>query len=220
MVKIVSMGMYAHGGEGVAHEVWTAYNVADVFFFKRNMVRESCRFLMRTIVGRTAVGGYRAVDRLDDVEKDGSTARGDTSEMVCHVFVRGDALACAVITDGEYPLRVAASLTRILMAKFDERHSEMNGFRVRNVQADVGMADAELDALMAKYQDPEEADAFLRIHRELEETKEIVMEALEKVIARGDKIEDLVERSRDLSTSTKSFARTARKANKRCCAVQ
>ncbi|RDX78491.1 VAMP-like protein YKT61, partial [Mucuna pruriens] len=51
-------------------------------------------------------------------------------------------------------------------------------------------------------QDPAEADKLLKIQRELDETKIILHQTIDSVLARGEKLDSLVEKSSDLSAAS------------------
>ncbi|KAH0888796.1 hypothetical protein HID58_051225 [Brassica napus] len=50
--------------------------------------------------------------------------------------------------------------------------------------------------------DPAEADKLLKIQRELDETKIILHKTIDSVLARGEKLDSLVEKSSDLSMAS------------------
>ncbi|KAL9324045.1 hypothetical protein ACSQ67_008902 [Phaseolus vulgaris] len=52
------------------------------------------------------------------------------------------------------------------------------------------------------HQDPAEADKLLKIQRELDETKIILHKTIDSVLARGEKLDSLVEKSSDLSAAS------------------
>ena len=58
------------------------------------------------------------------------------------------------------------------------------------------------------------------VQNELDETKAIVSETLEKILDRGQKLDDLVSRSNELSEQSKAFYKTAKKTNSWCCSIQ
>ena len=64
---------------------------------------------------------------------------------------------------------------------------------------------AQLAADLAKYQDPEEADKILKIQKDLEETKTIMHQAIGDLLERGEKLDDLVQKSGDLGSASKAF---------------
>ena len=54
--------------------------------------------------------------------------------------------------------------------------------------------------------------------RNLDETRDVLHNTIDSVLQRGEKLEDLVERSGELSAQSKLFYKQAKKANG-CCAV-
>tara|TARA_B110001450_G_C17606264_1_gene475240 strand:+ start:43 stop:570 length:528 start_codon:yes stop_codon:yes gene_type:complete len=102
--------------------------------------------------------------------------------------------AIVIVTDHEYPSRVAFELLRKL---FDDP-SESNLMHILETRQDG-------------------TDAISRVKSSLGETLVIVHENIDKVIARGHDIDDLVEKSANLSASSKMFYKTAKKHNSCCC---
>ena len=56
-------------------------------------------------------------------------------------------------------------------------------------------------------------DKIEKLNSQLSETKEILCQAIDKVLQRGEKLDDLVEKSTKLSSQSKLFDKEARKAN-------
>jgi synaptobrevin family protein YKT6 len=88
-----------------------------------------------------------------------------------------------------------------------------------------------------KYQDPKQADTIMKVQQELDETKIILVSTLdssigtranssispqhqtiEGVLARGEKLDNLVDKSAALSASSKAFYKTAKQQNS-CCTI-
>ena len=67
-------------------------------------------------------------------------------------------------------------------------------------------------------QNPDEADSLSKIHKDLDETKIILIDNIEQLMNRGEKLDDLVTKSEGLSSSAKMFYKQSRKANS-CCIV-
>lgn len=63
----------------------------------------------------------------------------------------------------------------------------------------------ELNALLTKYQNPDDADNISKIQKELDETMVIVHKTLDSVLERGEKIDSLVQKSDALSSQSKMF---------------
>jgi synaptobrevin family protein YKT6 len=77
----------------------------------------------------------------------------------------------------------------------------------------------ERKVLVGAVQDPVEVDAISKIHKDLDDTMVVLHQTIDGVLARGVKLEDLVERSNDLSNSSKLFYKTSRKMNYVCPCV-
>lgn len=73
-----------------------------------------------------------------------------------------------------------------------------------------------LDMYLTKFQNPKEADAMTKIQNDLDETKIILHNTITSVLQRGEKLDNLVAKSEDLSMQSKVFYKTARKTNQ-CC---
>ena len=58
----------------------------------------------------------------------------------------------------------------------------------------------------------------MKVQTELEETKVVLHKAIDSVLQRGERLDDLVEKSDQLSSSSKMFYKQARKTNS-CCNV-
>jgi synaptobrevin homolog YKT6 len=135
------------------------------------------------------------------------------SEYLVHVFMRSDGLCCCATVDKEYPPRVAFSLVAKILEDFDSQVSNW-----RNQNTNEAMSWPPLDEAVVKYQDPSQADQIMRIQRHLDETKDILHNTIETVLERGERLEDLVDRSGELSAQSKLFYKQAKKTNS-CCAV-
>ena len=175
-----------------------AYNVSSFSFFKRGTVKDVCRFLARTLVKRAGKSNWMSVTE---------------NEFVIHTITKANGLGGVWITDEEYPQRVAFGVLNNILDEFNESY----GGRIEG-DRDGSMPMDSLKDYITKFQDPMEADAILRVQKELDETKIIVHKAIDSVLERGERLDNLVQVSGDLSSQAKGFYRTSRDANK-CCVV-
>ncbi|KAH6577093.1 hypothetical protein BASA60_000659 [Batrachochytrium salamandrivorans] len=74
----------------------------------------------------------------------------------------------------------------------------------------------ELRDHLVKAQDPHSADPFMKVQRELDETKIVMHKTLDSLLQRGEKLDDLVARSEQLSDQSRMFYKTAKSTNA-CC---
>ncbi|KIK93107.1 hypothetical protein PAXRUDRAFT_829327 [Paxillus rubicundulus Ve08.2h10] len=177
----------------------SASDVSSFSFYQRGSVSEFLTFFSKTVVDRTAQGQRQSVQE---------------NNYTAHVYNRGGAeqLAAIIITDQEYPARPAFSLlTKIL----DEFTTKVPQSSFSNPSA---ISFPDIQTFITKYQDPRQADTIMRVQQELDETKIVLHKTIESVLQRGEKLDNLVERSNALSAQSKMFYKTAKKQNS-CCVV-
>lgn len=133
-------------------------------------------------------------------------------DYVGHVYARAEGVAGVVITDKEYPPRVAFSLLNKILDEFTTR------FPNNQLWTPEQCSYPELQQYIVTYQDPKQGDTIMKVQRELDETKIILHKTIESVLERGEKMESLVERSDVLSSQSKMFYKTAKKQNA-CCVI-
>lgn len=134
-------------------------------------------------------------------------------EYYVHVYMRTDGLCGCVTCDAEYPPRVAYTL----LTKILDEYTQFNPGWQKETRNEATTW-PQLDQAVVKYQDPAQADQIMKIQKNLDETRDILHNTIDNVLARGEKLEDLVERSGELSAQSKLFYREAKRANS-CCSV-
>ncbi|KAL1407068.1 palmitoyltransferase [Vanrija albida] len=209
----------------------TAQDLASFSFYQRGSVGEFMTFFTKTVAERTPPNQPSSVEE---------------NNYKAHVFrvpgrtAGGLGLAAVMITDMEYPYRPAFSLLTKLL---DENNSLLTqlpnpsaapslsaasasafgGNPSQNAAgglapAQKGKLEGTLATYLAKYQDPKQADTIMKVQQELDETKIVLHKTIESVLERGEKLDNLVERSNALSAQSKMFYKTAKKQNS-CCIV-
>ncbi|KAI0368500.1 snare protein YKT6 [Pilatotrama ljubarskyi] len=177
----------------------SASDLSSFSFYQRGSVAEFMSFFTKTIAERTPQGQRQSVQE---------------NSYTAHVYNRGGAeqLAGVIITDQEYPVRPAFSLLTKLLDDFIAKVPQAS----YNTPAAISFP--EINTYIQKYQDPRQADAIMKVQQELDETKIILHKTIESVLQRGEKINDLVDRSTALSAQSKMFYKTAKKQNS-CCVI-
>eukprot|EP00980_Cylindrotheca_fusiformis_P029750 scaffold23803_cov132-Cylindrotheca_fusiformis.AAC.14 len=156
-------------------------------------------FLTKTFIKRTESGQRQSI-----------THEG----YVVHCYVRSDGLAGTVTTDMEYPARVAF----VLIGQFLEDFTAEHGDTWKSCTTPESIPFAKGDEYIQKYQNPAEADKITKIQKDLDETTQILHKTIDSVLERGVKLDNLVERSNDLSAQSKMFYKQAKKTNS-CCVI-
>jgi len=168
-------------------------------FIYRPTLRDHIRFHGRLVVNRTPLG------RRSTVEMDQNLGK-------IHSWVHPQGVGAMVLIDSEYPQRVALSLlsesVRIFLERMTSRWEEATG--------DMTLTCPEIEDLFVKYQNPAEADKLTKIDKNLQEVKGNLLQSMDDLLKRGESLDQLMEKSKDLSDSSLRFYRTAKK-NNQCC---
>jgi synaptobrevin family protein YKT6 len=88
----------------------------------------------------------------------------------------------------------------------------------RDVKEDFKCKQPRLEPLLLEYQDPAKVDKISKMDKQLAETKDILYKTIDAVLARGETLDGLVEKSTHLSQQSKLFYKQAKKTNS-CCVV-
>lgn len=136
-------------------------------------------------------------------------------DYVGHVYARSEGVAGVIITDKEYPVRVVFSLLNKILDEYLTRYPRAKWI---NVTSGSGLEYPELEEYLKKYQDPQQADSIMKVQQELDETKIVLHKTIESVLARGEKLDSLVDKSEALSSSSRMFYKQAKKTNS-CCVI-
>ncbi len=134
-----------------------------------------------------------AASRLQDPER--KIYEHSDFQFLCYRY--GD-IVCILITDNEYPSRVSFDLLNHAM------HTDSS--------------EKYLEYVIEHCQNPHLFDNLNKVKHQLDETLVIMHENVNRVLERGDSIDELVERSERLSKTSKMFYKVARKHN-RCCII-
>jgi len=156
MVKLFGLAVLHRDHQGTAHPLKAAYDLSSFGYFQRSSVQEFMNFTSKIITERTHPANRQTI-------KEG--------EYLCHVYVRADGLSCVLVADHEYPHRVAHTLLSKVLDEFAIKVPQSNWTTGNEA---VG-AFSGLDATLAKYQNPREADALTKVQEELDETKIILV---------------------------------------------
>lgn len=199
-MKILSTLILAAREGSPAIQLATSYSLDDISFWYRSSVKEVATFVSREVVTRSAPGSMLSVEH---------------KEYLCHVRVCNNGLAVAVLADQEYPARVAFALIQEALDLFNKAFTETQWSKY---SADTTLTVPGLDAAVAKYQKPEEADKIMKIQKELDETTTILRKNIDQLLQRGEKLENLAAVSADLSYQSKAFMQQSEKLNS-CCSI-
>nr|ACN35856.1 unknown [Zea mays] len=159
-----------------------ATDVSHFGYFQRSAAREFIVFVARTVAQRTQPGQRQSVQH---------------EEYKVHSHNRNGLCAVAFMDD-HYPVRSAFSLLNQVLDEYQKAF----GDSWKSATADGTQQWAFLTDALARFQDPAEADKLMKIQRDLDETKIILHKTIDSVLARGERLDSLVEKSSDLSAAS------------------
>ncbi|KEP62697.1 UNVERIFIED_CONTAM: SNARE protein [Hammondia hammondi] len=179
-----------------------AFDLSSFPFFHRSTMKEHIVFHSRLICARTPLGRRQVVEFEQNIGH-------------CHVFVHSSGLAATVLSTAAYPMRVAFGLITQALRGFQDIYAG----QWENITDDVKegiMFNKEGSDMLKLYQNPVEADKLLKVQRDLDEVKDVMLKNIDDLLQRGEKLDDLMQRSEDLSNTSYQFYRQAKK-NNQCC---
>ncbi len=199
-MKLIALFIYkSYGADQNPVRLASARDLSSFGFMARRTISEHCNFASRIVVRKTEPG-FRQTISLND------------NPFVCHTYVRRDGLSGVVVSDQEYVPRVAYGLINKFLADYDT--SSRGGWKEE--QKDASDEPASLADDLARFQNPREADKILKVQKQLDEVFDIMERNIEQVLARGERLEDLMAACDDLSVVSQQFLKDAKRAN-RCC---
>jgi len=187
-----------NGADADPYVLGIASDVSNFGYFQRQTVREMLSFVSRTIIRRTAPGQRQSVQH---------------EEYYVHASNK-NGLSAITFVDREYPARSAFYFLNKVLEDFEGLAKDS----WKTLRADSEIGNALCETSLKEYQDPAAADKLLKVQRELDETKVVLHKTIDSLLARGEKLDSLVEKSTDLSMASQVFYKQARKQNQ-CCVI-
>eukprot|EP00389_Voromonas_pontica_P016562 GDKH01025898.1.p1 GENE.GDKH01025898.1~~GDKH01025898.1.p1 ORF type:complete len:201 (+),score=21.95 GDKH01025898.1:138-740(+) len=197
-MKLLSIIIYKWNAEKCV-ELSEHIDLSSFSVFQRSTIKEHLKFHNRLIAARTSMGRRQTIQFQDNLG-------------FCHAYTHPSGLCCTVLSDPEYPMRVAFTLIAELLKKFQEKHAG----RWETLTSDVQLEFPEGDEFLKRFQNPAEADKLTKIQKDLDEVKDIVLKSIDDLLERGETLDSLMQKSEDLSHTSLQFYRTAKK-NNQCC---
>ncbi|GAB7322644.1 hypothetical protein MBLNU13_g03551t2 [Cladosporium sp. NU13] len=172
--------------------------------FTRGSVREIGREINRTVAEATRPGTRQS--KPED-------------QFTIHIYARSEGCAGIIVADQNYDKLVAHQLLSKILDEFTSKFPKSSWSNKAGLKAyQDGQTEGHLGWYIKEFQDPNNGDSIMKIQRELNETKETLQKAIQSTLERGEKLDNLVAKSDNLSASSKMFYTQAKKQNS-CCVV-
>ncbi|KAI9143137.1 YKT6 v-SNARE protein-like protein [Paraphysoderma sedebokerense] len=199
-MKIFCIAVLSPGNP--ANIIAVEHELSTFGYFQKSSAQEFMNFTSKTLVERTRVGQRQGLEQ---------------DNYLLNAYVAPNNIAGVVITDKEYPQRVSYSLISKVLEDFTAKVPPSQWTVSASASAVPNSTKfPELKEYLNKYQDPNKADSIAKVQKELDETKIVLHKTINSVLERGEKLDDLVAKSDQLSTASKTFYKTAQKTNS-CC---
>jgi synaptobrevin family protein YKT6 len=172
-------------------------------FVSKPFATRSLRFGSRTISQRLKPGVRSSISM-------------ESTDYVCHIYIKKNGLAAVVVTSVNYPANVALAMCSQVLHVY---RTEKGGKYWQSVSQDESHNSVAVQNLLKTAQDPTQASKLQRVQAQVDQIKNIVTKDIELLLRNGESIEDLMDKSEDLENSSKAFLKKTKKMNKRCCVV-
>jgi len=207
-----SVIMYNCSGKEKPVAVASAFDLGLFGLLKRSTVKEFLSFASREVAARTRGGERQSVKH--QMDENVSLPQGVSNNFVCHCSVSLAKLGCVLISDGEYPIRVAYDFIK----KAQDEMMKVYADKVFTLTSDTNLKISMIENEFSKYQKPEDMDSFTKLQKEIDDTKGVLIQTMDKLLQRGEKLDDLVQKSQDLSFHSKAFMKKSKELQ-RCCTI-
>ncbi|KAI5463252.1 v-snare-like protein [Mariannaea sp. PMI_226] len=205
-MKLYYIGIIRNKPQGnPVHELIAVKNLSSWGYFERTPAGE-----FMTVFAKGVAEGTVPLGR-DETQR--QVVQQQQQDSVFYAYGRKEGICGIVITDSQYPALAAHTLVTNAVHDFLVAHKEETW---KNGTPTLQMP--KFQEYLTECQDPQKTSSILKIQQELDETKIVLHETIEKVLQRGEKIDDLVAKSEDLSMSSRAFYQGAKKQNS-CCVL-
>ena len=157
-------------------------------------------FLSRTFIQNTIPGQHNGC------KEDQYTGWG---------YIDNEGMGAVIITDEDYDRRIAFIVLKKAMEIY-KKNPDNWAWATIIEDIDINTINKDIHNLILIYKDPSNKDNILKITKELEDTRVTLHKSIDQMLARGEKMDVLVEKSNDLSYQSKKFYKKSKQMNSWC----
>ena len=178
----------------------SAFQVDFVSIFQRGTLKNFINFHSRLVIER--------------VQKD-THAQVQLEKGICYAFSSDDKIGVTMICDEEYPKRVAIDILLKVHDNF-KLFQAQNNLDLNKIEDDTDVKFNYIETAIVDWQDTSKKDSIMKLQNELNDVQDIMRQNLNELLKREENLENLMEKSKDLSAASVNFYKQAKKTN-RCC---
>lgn len=196
-MKLISIIIYDNIKNEILHSV---YNLSSYSFYKRRYIRNYIDFGINSFVPKLNTPDYVSCVNVNEYLC--YALKGDkTDEWYSYIIV-------------SEPIELSQNIAYALLYKIRDEHQRQGNLGQEN----LGISSFLMEMVEKEYDNIRRDPKVTRIKNDLNETKETMIMNIEKLLDRGDTLEDLIERTDKLSHDSKTFYKASKKLN-RCCII-
>ncbi len=178
----------------------SAFSLSFVSIFQRGTLKDFLNFHSRLVIERVSQDTHAQVQ----LEKG-----------ICFAIANSDKIGVTMICDEEYPKRVAIDFLLKVHNDFKTFISEKK-LDLNLYTNDTDVKYPNIATEIEEWQDPSKKDNLMKLQSELNDVTDIMRQNLNELLKREENLEKLMEKSNDLSATSVSFYKQAKKTNS-CC---
>ena len=180
----------------------SAFSLAFVSIFQRGTLKDFLNFHSRLVIER--------------VQKD-THAQVQLEKGICYAIANEDKIGVTLISDEEYPKRVAIDFLLKIHDNFKTFLAQQN-VNLNSIEKDTDLKFDYIATEIEAWQDPSKKDNIMKLQNELNDVHDIMRQNLNELLKREENLESLMAKSQDLSLASVNFYKQAKKTNS-CCNI-
>ena len=180
----------------------SAFSLAFVSIFQRGTLKDFLNFHSRLVIER--------------VQKD-THAQVQLEKGICYAIANEDKIGVTLISDEEYPKRVAIDFLLKIHDNFKTFLAQQN-VNLNSIDKDTDLKFDYIATEIEAWQDPSKKDNIMKLQNELNDVHDIMRQNLNELLKKQENLESLMAKSQDLSLASVNFYKQAKKTNS-CCNI-
>jgi synaptobrevin homolog YKT6 len=181
--------------------LYNAYYSSKFPFFARSNIKKILIEIGREIIKRIKSDTFYSIK----VDKDNING-------IVHGYVN-NGIGCIIIDDNKnHTEHIKGFLKKSLMIMSEQAsHYEI-------IKSDIYLTNKELDKFFIDGNDELKNDKLIQVRNEVDVTKAVILDSIDALLERGEKIEDLLIRNETLEKEAREYLKRTKDLN-RCCQI-
>ncbi|QOY41570.1 Synaptobrevin [Cryptosporidium parvum] len=177
----------------------SCYCLSRFSYFERSYIKEIFIFIVKSITPKLNSGVQEIITH---------------DEYTIFSYKWSDGLSISMICDDDFPARIAfSSIFEAYMNIKDKNQHELS-------LLDDKLIYRTIFTILNKYKEPLISDAITESQIKIDKAREAINVSLKSFLDRGENLDELIQKSNDLSDSSKKLFKMSKKTKRPCCSLQ